>query len=107
MGFVFIIKIEKKCYMEFKNNELLRQFECRCGERFIIIEYSIQERKLFLTKLNPNGCEDEVLINDFIKGILNQAEEKRLRIVPVTSSIVAFFKKNPSYRELLAVGIKI
>lgn len=93
--------------MEFKNNELLRQFECRCGERLIIIEYSIQERKLFLTKLNTNGCEDEVLINNFIKGILDKAEEKRLRIVPVNSAIVAFFKKNPSYRELLAVGIKI
>lgn len=93
--------------MEFKNNELLRQFECRCGERFVIIEYSIQERKLFLTKLNPNGCDDEVLINNFIRTILDQAEEKRLRVVPVSSSIVAFFKKNPSYRELLAAGIKI
>ena len=93
--------------MEFKNNELLRQFECRCGERFVIIEYSIQERKLFLTKLNPNGCDDEVLINNFIRTILDQTEEKRLRVVPVSSSIVAFFKKNPSYRELLAAGIKI
>lgn len=93
--------------MEFKNNELLRQFECRCGDRFVIIEYSIQERKLFLTKLNPNGCEDEDLINSFIRGILDRAEEKRLRVVPVSTSIVAFFKKNPSYRELLAVGIKI
>jgi len=93
--------------MEFKNNELLRQFECRCGERFVIIEYSIQERKLFLTKLNPNGCDDEILINDFIRSILDKAEEKRLRVVPVSSSIVAFFKKNPSYRELLAAGIKI
>lgn len=93
--------------MEFKNNELLRQFECRCGERFVIIEYSIQERKLFLTKLNPNGCVDEILINDFIRSILDKAEEKRLRVVPVSSSIVAFFKKNPSYRELLAAGIKI
>ncbi|HUH25183.1 MAG TPA: hypothetical protein VLY87_01020 [Flavobacterium sp.] len=93
--------------MEFKNNELLRQFEGRCGDRFLIIEYSIQERKLFLTKLNTNGCEDEEMINDFIKSILDMAEEKRLRIVPVNSSIVSFFKKNPSYKELLAVGIKI
>lgn len=93
--------------MEFKNNELLRQYECRCGDRFVIIEYSVQERKLFLTKLNPNGCEDEVLINSFIRGILVSAEEKRLRVVPVSSAIVAFFKKNPSYRELLAAGIKI
>ncbi len=93
--------------MEFKDNELLRQFECRCGENFIIIEYSIQERKLFLTKLNPNGCEDQEMINNFIRDILNMAEQKKLRVVPVNSSIVAFFKKNPSYRELLATGIKI
>ena len=93
--------------MEFKNNELLRQFEVRCGERFINIEYSIQERKLFLTKLNTNGCEDEAFINDFIKSILDFAEEKRMRVVPVNSGIVAFIKKNPSYKELLAVGIKI
>lgn len=93
--------------MEFKNNELLRQFEGRCGENFIIIEYSIQERKLFLTKLNENGCEDEDKISDFIRLILDKAEEKKLRIVPVNSKIVAFFKKNPSYKELLATGIKI
>lgn len=93
--------------MEFKNNELLRQFEVRCGDRFVIIEYSIQERKLFLTKLNPNGCDDEDLINNFIRSILDKAEEKRLRVVPVSTAIVAFFKKNPSYRELLAAGIKI
>ncbi len=93
--------------MEFKNNELLRQFECKCGDNHIIIEYSIQERKLFLTKLNPNGCQDEAVISNFIKSILDLAEEKRLRIVPVNSNIVTFFKKNPSYRELLAAGIKI
>lgn len=97
----------KILFMEFKDNELLRQFECRCGENFIIIEYSIQERKLFLTKLNPNGCEDQEMINNFIRDILNMAEQKKLRVVPVNSSIVAFFKKNPSYRELLATGIKI
>lgn len=93
--------------MEFKNNELLRQFEARCGDRHIVIEYSIQERKLFMTKLNTNGCEDEDLINDFIRSILDMAEEKKLRVVPVNSQIVTFFKKNPSYRELLAAGIKI
>jgi len=93
--------------MKFKNNELLRQFEVRCSGRFVSIEYSIQERKLFLTKFDANGCEDEVFINDFIRSILDFAEEKRMRVVPVNSNIVAFFKKNPSYKELLAVGIKI
>jgi len=93
--------------MEFKNNELLRQFEARCGENFIVIEYSIQERKLFLTKLHENGCEDEEKISKFISLILDGAEERKLRIVPVNSKIVTFFKKNPSYKDLLATGIKI
>lgn len=93
--------------MEFKDNELLRQFECRCGENLMMIEYSIQERKLFLTKLKTNGCEDQELVNQFISVILDQAQEKKQRVVPVNSSIVSFFKKNPSYKELLATGIKI
>lgn len=93
--------------MKFKNNELLRQFEVRCSGKFVCIEYSIQERKLFLTKLDANGCEDEEFIEDFIKSIMEYAEENRLRVVPVNSNIVSFFKKNPSYKELLAVGIKI
>lgn len=93
--------------MEFKNNELLRQFEARCGDRLLIIEYSIQDRKLFMTKINTNGCEDEDLIHDFICSILDKAEEKKLRVVPVNSQIVTFFKKNPSYKELLATGIKL
>lgn len=93
--------------MEFKNNELLRQFEGKCGDNTIIIEYSIQERKLFLTKLHEGGCEDEQKICDFIRLILDRAEERKLRIVPVNSKIVTFFKKNPSYKELLATGIKI
>jgi len=93
--------------MEFKNNELLRQYEARCENHFVRVEYSIQERKLFLTKLHENGCEDDVYISEFIRMILDGAEEKKLRIVPVNPKIVSFFKKNPSYKELLATGIKI
>ena len=36
--------------MEIKDNELLRQFEIITETGLVAIEYSIQERKLFLTK---------------------------------------------------------
>ena len=39
--------------MEIKDNQLLRQFETQTTEGLLVLEYSIQERKLFLTKLNP------------------------------------------------------
>ena len=36
--------------MEIKDNELLRQFEIITETGLVAIEYSVQERKLFLTK---------------------------------------------------------
>jgi hypothetical protein len=33
--------------------------------------------------------------------------EKKLRVVPIHPKIVAFFKKNPKYKELLPPGIRI
>ena len=49
--------------MEIKDNELLRQFEIITETGLVAIEYSIQERKLFLTKFCNNSNEDEELHN--------------------------------------------
>ena len=43
--------------MEIKDNELLRQFEIITETGLVAIEYSIQERKLFLTKFCNNSNE--------------------------------------------------
>ena len=45
--------------MEIKDNELLRQFEIITETGLVAIEYSVQERKLFLTKFCNNNNEDE------------------------------------------------
>lgn len=95
--------------MEIKNNEFSRQFETTVEGKTISVEYSLQERKLFLTRVNiPEGMEiDEETISEFIKGILEFAEEKRYRVVPTHPKIAAFFKKNPKYKEMLPPGIRI
>ena len=95
--------------MEIKNNEFSRQFETTVEGKTISVEYSLQERKLFLTRVNiPEGTEiDEDTISEFIKGILELAEEKRYRVVPTHPKIAAFFKKNPKYKEMLPPGIRI
>ncbi len=95
--------------MEIKDNEFSRQFEATVDGKMITVEYSSQERKIFLTKINlPEGMEteDEPVI-DFLKEILALAEEKRLRVVPTHPKIAAFFKKNPKYKEMLPPGIRI
>ncbi|MCG2610508.1 N-acetyltransferase [Flavobacterium sp. SM15] len=93
--------------MEIKNNELLRQFENQTDKGLLSVEYSIQERKLFLTKLNCNDALDEDTVTEFLKSIMAIAEEKKYRVVPTNPKITSFFRKNPSYKELLPPGIKI
>ncbi|KQB44258.1 hypothetical protein RCH33_3013 [Flavobacterium daejeonense] len=94
--------------IEIKDNTFARQFETTIPEGFITIEYSLQERKIFLTKINtPEHFENENFIDKVIKNILENAIEQRIKVVPTYPRIVQFFKKNPSYKELLPPGIRI
>lgn len=93
--------------MEIKDNQLLRQFETQTDLGLLVMEYAVQERKLFLTKLNhPEDLEVE-LINDFIKTVLSIAEERKFKVVPTHPKVTHFFRKNPIYKELLPPGIKL
>ena len=94
--------------MEIKDNEFSRQFETTVEGKMISIEYSVQERKLFLTRVNiPEGIEEEPAVSDFLKEILAVAEERRWRVVPTHPKVAAFFRKNPRYKELLPPGIRL
>jgi len=93
--------------MEIKDNELLRQFETLFLEELVTIEYARQERKIFLTKINYTEFVSEDFVGSFIKEILKIAEEQRLKVVPSHPKIANFFRKNPSFKELLPPGIKI
>lgn len=93
--------------MEIKDNEFSRQFEATVDGKMLSIEYSMQERKLFLTRVNaPEGTDDET-VSEFIRHILDNAEEKRQKVVPTHPKVAAFFRKNPKYKELLPPGIRI
>mgnify|MGYP003452156779 FL=1 len=93
--------------MEIKDNELLRQFEIITETGLVAIEYSAQERKLFLTKFCNNNNEDEELHHEFIKTVLELAEERKLKVVPTHTKFISFFRKNRKYRELLPPGLMI
>ncbi|OIQ22134.1 MAG: N-acetyltransferase [Flavobacterium sp. MedPE-SWcel] len=95
--------------MEIKNNEFQRQFETTTDDGITLsIEYSLQERKLFITRINtPEDFDNDEVVTEFLKEILNIAEEKRQKVVPVHPKAAAFFKKNPVYKELLPPGIRI
>ncbi|NBL66015.1 N-acetyltransferase [Flavobacterium sp. NST-5] len=94
--------------MEIKDNTFSRQFETISDDKLLTVEYSFQERKIFLTKLNvPEEFENDEYVSDFLKEILTIAEERKLKVVPTHPKIAAFFRKNPIYKELLPPGIRI
>ena len=94
--------------MEIKDNTFSRQFETSVNGSMVSVEYSFQEKKIFLTRLNvPENFNDEEFISDLLKNIMEIAIERKLKVVPILPKIAAFFKKNPVYKELLPPGIRI
>lgn len=94
--------------MEIKDNAFSRQFETFLDGKMIAIEYSFQEKKIFLTKIQkPDNFDNEAFINDFLKNIMEIAYERKLKVVPILPKIAVFFRKNTTYKDLLPPGIKI
>ena len=100
--------METQFIMEIKDNKFSRQFETTVKQGLISVEYSFQEKKIFLSKINqPDGYSDENFISDFLKQIMEIAYTNNWKVVPIFPKIALFVKKNPTYKDLLPPGIKI
>jgi len=95
--------------LEINDNEFLRQFETTIDGQKSKIEYSSQERKIFLTKLiMSNEQIKKGYSEDFIIAVFNIIEERNIRVVPTSPVIASFMRKNKQkYKDLLPVGINI
>jgi len=90
------------------NNEFLRQFEVQIDNQLARIEYSEQERKIFLTKISiPDSIQNKKFEEAFIVKVLEFIENKDLRVVPTSPEIAGFVRRNRRYKQLLPVGIKL
>lgn len=89
------------------DNEFLRQFETRIDDELATIEYSQQDRKIFLTKIiMPESLEERR--EDFIKAVLSEIKERNISVVPTSPEIAGFMRRNRrKYKDLLPVGINI
>lgn len=93
--------------IELTDNEFLRQFEATIDGKMAKIEYSLQDRKIFLTKIKmPEGTEDRM--NDFIVTVFKEVEDRNISLVPTSPEIAKFMRSNRrKYKKLLPVGINI
>ena len=100
--------METEAIIEIKDNTFARQFETTTDKGLVSVEYSFQEKKIFLTKINvPDSFDDERFLSNLLKEIMALAIERKLKVVPILPKIVVFFKKNPVYKELLPPGIRL
>jgi len=91
-----------------KDNAFLRQFETIKDGHLAKIEYSSQEKKVFLTKIVvPEEITTEGFNESFIRSVLHHLQAKNLRVVPTSPQIAGFLRKNRQYKEMLPVGIRI
>jgi len=91
-----------------KDNDFLRQFETNQDGHLAKIEYSLQERKIFLTKIAiPEEINNQEFENLFIREVFSNIEERNLKVVPTSPTIAKFIRKNKQFKCLLPVGIKI
>lgn len=102
-----MMKIEKK--IEIKDNDFLRQFEAKIDDKTIVLEYSAQPRKIFLTKFRvPNSLRQKGMDQVFLKAIFDKFETDQVRVVPTCPEVAKFFKAHRAiYKNLLPVGINI
>ncbi|QRM91012.1 N-acetyltransferase [Lacinutrix sp. WUR7] len=93
---------------ELIDNDFLRQYELKIEDELVKIEYSLQERKIFLTKLIiPENLFSEDFQNEFIILVLKNIEERNLSVVPTSPEIAKFIRKNRQYKSMLPVGLRI
>jgi predicted GNAT family acetyltransferase len=93
---------------ELIDNDFLRQFEIKIDDQLAKIEYSLQERKIFLTKLIiPENIKDEGFEKEFLSLVFEQIGERNLSVVPTSPEIAKFVRSNRKYKRMLPVGVRI
>ena len=89
-------------------NLFLRQYEVEIEDDLAIIEYALQDRKIFLTKLIIPACnKDEDFEEKFIRQVFEIIKEKNIRIMPTAPQIRKFIKKNKEFKEMLPIGVRL
>lgn len=93
---------------ELVDNDFLRQFELKVDDKLAKIEYSLQERKIFLTKLViPEEIHSTEFEEDFLKLVLQNIQERNISVVPTSPKIARFIRRNRQYKSMLPVGVRI
>ncbi len=90
------------------DNEFLRQFELKVDNELAKIEYALQDRKIFLTKLIiPDVIKSEDFEEEFLTLVFDNIADRNISVVPTSPEIAKFIRRHRKYKKMLPVGIRI
>ena len=93
--------------LNINDNNFLRQFEVNINGQLAKVEYALQERKIFLTKIIlPDNTTDQFK-EEFLVEIFEIFKVRKLRMMPTSSEIKKFLKSNKEYLDLLPIGVRL
>ncbi len=93
---------------ELTDNDFLRQFELKVDGELAKIEYSLQDRKIFLTKLIiPDNIDNDDFEEEFLTIVFENIAERNISVVPTSPEIAKFIRRHRKYKRMLPVGIRI
>ena len=93
---------------ELIDNTFFRQYELKVDDNLAKIEYSLQDRKIFLTKLIiPENVDNDLFTEEFLQLVMEDIKERNISVVPTSPPIAKFIRKNRRYKRMLPVGVRI
>jgi uncharacterized protein len=87
---------------DIRDNTARNRFEMDAGNDVAIVNYRLAPGVLTLTHTEvPQELEGQGLGSTIVRGVLQIARARGLKVVPACGFVSAFIRKNPAYQDLL------
>ena len=87
---------------DIRDNTARNRFEMDAGNDVAIVNYRLSPGVLMLTHTEvPQEREGQGLGSTIVRGVLQIARARGLKVVPACGFVSAFIRKNPEFQDLL------
>ncbi len=85
------------------NNEGRSRFELTVGDAVAVAQYSLDGGVMHMTHtIVPQEMEGKGIGSRLVRGALDEARRRGLRVNPICPFVSAYIERHPEYRDLLA-----
>jgi predicted GNAT family acetyltransferase len=93
---------------EFSNNKMQNQFELKIDDETAILEYYIQDKKIFLNHTEvPVPLRGNGIAAKLVSMSLQYSRDNGLTVVPACSYVAHFIDNHPEWHDVLSEGYQM